>query len=453
MSAGCSLVATECEEEAECPSPLSLRIETSPSSRPSTCLRPNLRRSIWDGGFYGVMVGMGETYLPAFALATGTGEVTAGLMVGVPMLIGGLVQLATHHGIRWSGSNKRWIVIASLLQAVTFLPLIVAACVGWIPTWNLFAIATWYWALGMSAGPAWNTWIGHLVPAKIRPNYFAKRTRLIQLTTFGSFLLGGVILSQSAAQGHLLWGFAVLFGLALVSRIVSVLFLASHQEPHLRPHQRLLDHSQHVSSRVGPNLVLYLVCMQFFVQMSGPYFVPFMMKKLEFSYPAFVILTGSAFIAKALSMPLWGAVAQRTSSRMLLVCGGIGIIPLSFLWTLSDDFSWLVATQVVSGLLWAAYELGFFLVFVNDVAPSIRSRLMTKYNLWNSVAWFSGSMLGGLVLTLGQASHSSYHLLFTLSMVGRIVCLFLLWRLYHAAPLSATANEAKADPQASPRAA
>ncbi len=58
-----------------------------------------------------------------------------------------------------------------------------------------------------------------------------------------------------------------------------------------------------------------------------------MFKKLAFSYEAFVLLTGAAFVSKALSLPLWGAIASRKGGRFLLGLGGVGVIPLSSLWT------------------------------------------------------------------------------------------------------------------------
>ena len=47
-----------------------------------------------DAAAYSVMVGCGETYLPAFALALGLGPIVAGMVASVPLLVGATVQLA-----------------------------------------------------------------------------------------------------------------------------------------------------------------------------------------------------------------------------------------------------------------------------------------------------------------------------------------------------------------------
>src|SRR5215510_3075952 len=57
--------------------------------------REDLRASIGDAAAYSVMVGIGETYFAAFALALGTGETFAGLVATLPMLAGAALQLAT----------------------------------------------------------------------------------------------------------------------------------------------------------------------------------------------------------------------------------------------------------------------------------------------------------------------------------------------------------------------
>lgn len=56
--------------------------------------------SLGDAGCYGAMIGCGETYLPAFALALGLGETSAGLVASLPLLAGGIMQLLSPLAIR-----------------------------------------------------------------------------------------------------------------------------------------------------------------------------------------------------------------------------------------------------------------------------------------------------------------------------------------------------------------
>ncbi|MFM8326416.1 MAG: hypothetical protein ACKN9U_16270, partial [Pirellulaceae bacterium] len=79
-------------------------VERKGAKAPSQVLRANLARSAADGGFFGLMVGLGETYIPAFALAIGMGEVVSGWIVSIPILLGGLLQTISPWAIRRLGS-------------------------------------------------------------------------------------------------------------------------------------------------------------------------------------------------------------------------------------------------------------------------------------------------------------------------------------------------------------
>ena len=99
------------------------------------------------------MVGIGETYLPAFVLAAGMGEVAAGFDHHAALVAGALLQLASPAAIRRLGSNRRWVVCCALIQALAFVPLVAAAWFDWEAGRVAFLMASVYWAAGMATGP------------------------------------------------------------------------------------------------------------------------------------------------------------------------------------------------------------------------------------------------------------------------------------------------------------
>lgn len=401
-------------------------------------LRRNLLLSTSEAGAYGAMVGMGETYLPAFALALGMGEVTSGIVASAPMLVGGLLQTVSPWAIARLGSYKSWIVCSAAVQGLSLVPLVIAAYFGSLSPAALLLIASLYWAGGLAAGPAWNAWIGHLVPAGVRFRFFAKRTRVAQLLTLSGFVIGGVLL-QFASGSWVLEAFAIIFAVACVFRFASVGLLVAHQESTAaRQLVTRLAADQAtprcVTTRRGMRLITYLVAVQGMVQISGPYFTPYMIKQLHFDYASYVVLVATAFIAKALASTLWGNVASRRGPRFLLWLGGIAIVPLASLWTLSESFAWVMCVQVLSGTFWAAYELGFFLMFFESLPAARRARMLTIYNLANTCAWCSGALIGGAILSAMGPSLQTYWTIFALSSCGRLAALLLLFRV-DATPL------------------
>ena len=430
----------------------------------SNITRGNLRASMADGATFGAMVGLGETYLAAFALAVGLGEVSAGLISSVPLLAGGATQLISPWGVRWIGSEKRWILLAATIQGLAFFPLVWAAIHGSISLAMLLLIASVYWAGGLATGPAWNTWMESIVPRRVRPHYFAQRTRLSQIVTFAAFLAGGTLLQLASEYDRTLSAFALLFFLAGVFRLWSVSWLARHRSKIVptrqrnpfaaSPAKRLADSESRPSdfesrpsdfsaapnrhepkpsvtaaatrATNAPHLLAYLVVVQGMVQVCTPYCAPFMLNELGHSYAQYMGLLAIAFLAKVVALSWWARVAKRHSAHGLLWIGGIGIVPAAALWIVSQDYWWLAFAQLVGGIFWAAYELGFFLLFFEALPVNARTRMLTLYNFANSLAWFTGALVGGGLLMLMGTDRSAYLVLFAVSSLGRLAALPLL---------------------------
>lgn len=391
----------------------------------------NLVRSMVDAGFYGGMIGCGETYFAAFALAAGLGETAAGLVASVPLVTGGTLQLISPWAIAWLGDLRRWIVLGAVLQALTFLPLALAAWQGSISMTILLVLASLYWASGLATGPAWNTWIERVVPDRMRTRFFSRRTRLQQTTTFAGLLLAGGALQWCSQRGWEFAGFAALFLVAAGCRLLSAWQL--YRTGELPPASRGVRVTAKSRRRpkawrviAAKRLLVYLVLMQVFLQFSGPYFVPYMLEQLDFSYGTFVLLISLAFVSKVVSMSMWGRVAERAGASRVLWLGGVGLVPLAALWIPSSNVWWLASMQVLSGVAWGAYELGFFLLFFETLPADRRTQLLTLYNFANTAAMAIGAAAGAAFLYHFGLSSRTYHGLFALSSVGRLACLLVL---------------------------
>lgn len=379
------------------------------------------------------MVGTGETYLPAFALAIGLGEMAAGLVSSVPLVAGGLMQLISPRAVRLLGSHRRWVVICATIQALSFLPLVAAAAIGSMSLAALMMVATIYWGAGLATGPAWNTWVGTLIPRSVRPRFFALRTRVSQFVVLLTLVGSGLLLQAGEAAGRLLLVFGILFSCAAAFRLLSSVWLRLHSEPTPLPDGmrqipwRLVRH--HLRASRGGRLLVYLVAVQAAVQLASPFFTPFMLQQLDFSYTQFVMILAAAFLAKVIALPIWGRWAKRAGAYQLLWIGGIGITPLSAGWVVSHHFGWLLFLQVVAGVVWAAYELAFFLLIFESIPEQERTSVLTIYNVLNTTAWVGGSLLGGAVLYQLDVSYYGYLVVFGLSAAGRAVALTLLARV------------------------
>lgn len=397
-----------------------------------SALRKDLRAIAADGAASSVMVGIGENYLPAFVLALTASQLACGLAATVPLLIGAALQLIAPAMIgRWR-SYRRWVVVCAALQAAIFLPLVVLALKGAAPVLLVFALASLYWATGFAGGPAWNTWVAALIPGRIRPQYLARRSRLAQAGVLAGLLGGGIALQLGTQNNEPVRTFALLFLVAAASRMLSTRFLAVQREsypmtppPHI-PFQRRPERA--AEGKVPRQVLIYMLLVQMAVYVSGPYFTPYMLCRLELSYGGYVMLTCTAYVAKILALPAFGAVAARFGVQRLMWIGGSAIVPTAALWLVSDSFPYLIGVQALSGVAWAAFELATLLLFVDTIPVHKRVRVLTLYNLGNAAAIFTGSLLGGILLKLLGEQKDAYLVLFALSSVGRMAALLVFAR-------------------------
>jgi MFS family permease len=395
-------------------------------------LHKDLRAISADGAACSLMMGMGETYFPAFVLAVSQSQLACGLTATVPMVAGAGLQLVTPWAIRRIGSYRRWVVLCALLQAAAFAPLLAAAVCGMMPVWLAFAVIAVYWATSLGGGSAWNAWVGTLVPAEIRASYFARRTMLSQAGLLAGIIGGGVALQVGAQGGWLGPAFALVFAAAAGSRLISGCFLSRQSEP-LSPQNDLPPMALGPmwrslwAGRTG-RLLVYLFAVQAAVQISGPYFTPYMLRQLEFSYGTYVALIAIAYVAKIVTLPAWGWIAGRLGVQRLLWIGGLAIVPISGLWAVSSQFSYLCVAQVLSGIAWAAYELAMLLLIFETIPRASRVSMMTMYNMANSLAILLGSLVGGALLSLLGETGQAYWLLFVVSSFSRAAALVLLGR-------------------------
>jgi MFS family permease len=399
---------------------------------------------ITDGAFFSLMVGLGETYLPAFALALGAShipaglEIATGLLVAIPIFLGAIIQLVTPFAVRQLASHRRWVVVTVGCQACSLLllPLVVM-----LDRWSfpmLFVVATLYWASGLSCGPPWNTWMEDVIPKKTRTHFFAKRVRICQFATMLGFVIGGLLLEYGKRGDWLMSAFIAVFITASISRFVSTGLLASTTEPlsaqtFARTHIGLNEIRRKVSGHAGMRMLWFLFAMQASVQISGPYFTPFMLRKLQLGYQEFMWLVVLGYLGKVVALRAWGKLANRTSARNLLWIGSVTIVPLSGAWValrwIEEPFLYLCLIQFAGGIAWAAYELGFFLMFFEAIPRRERTSLLTIYNFGNSVSLLVGAILGAAWLGWHREAQSAYLALFVISSVARLLSLVLLRRI------------------------
>lgn len=396
-------------------------------------LRGDLRMILADGVAFGAMVGLGESYLPAFALELGHGSVTAGLIATLPMLFGALLQLVSPAAVGALDSHRRWVVLCASLQALSFVPLVAGALAGSVELWMLYLAASLYWGLGMSTGPAWTAWVGTLIPSRLRARFLARRAGLANTAIVTALVAAGLLLEWGRGVDRALDVFALVFALALGARVLSAVFLARQSEPLPAPIGETgvspeIVH-RHLQTGGHGRLLAYLLVFHLSVWIAAPFFTPYMLGPLGMGYAEFMVITTVAFVARVVMLPTIGRLAERLGTRRVLALASLGIAPLPALWLLSDAFWWLFALQLLSGAAWAAFELASLLSFFERIPAHGQATVLTVFNLANAAVIVTGSAIGAGLLWLVGDEALAFPAVMLVSTAARVAALRLLRRV------------------------
>lgn len=379
------------------------------------------------------MVGAGETFLPAFVLALGLGQVASGLVAALPFLAASVIQLASPWAAARVGSYRRWVTWLALLQALCFLPLAWAAWTRALPAWVAFGVVTLYWACGLASGPAWNTWMSSVIPLSVRVRYFAFRSRMGQVGLLLGLVAAGFGLQYYKGQGRELFAFGVLFLCSALFRLSSAYCLSRQSErPRLAATQRKVPWRELIARVRGGRdgrLILFLVVFQMAVHISSPYFNPYMLQQLDLPYVEYMGLVAVSFLTKILIFPRLGQFGKRVGPFRLMQASILGTACLPLLWMVSQNYIWLAATQIASGAVWAVFELGMTLALFEAIRDDERTDFLSLYNFVNAAAIVGGSLIGARLLGAFGETMEAYMIVFAISAVARMGCTILLERV------------------------
>ena len=251
---------------------------------PITEVDKNLNVSQKDGNWASVWTGLTSSYVSPFAIAIGASNSTIGFLGSFPDLINSSCQLFASFVLRICKSRRNvisWLVAAQALVWLGFLA---------VPTSGPAAIPILVGLVAVNAViagliyPIWNSLMGDIVPANRRGYFFAKRTRILGLCSFGSMLLAGAFLATW--RWNTAWGFATLFTGAACARMLSSMYLKQMSDVPLdRSSQSDLTVATFVDKlRKGSafgRFTLYAAFMKFAVSIANPFFAVYMLKELS----------------------------------------------------------------------------------------------------------------------------------------------------------------------------
>ena len=392
--------------------------------RQSKKIKKSLFYSIVDGSFWSVMFGFGERYLSAFAVFLRATNVQIGLLTSVPLLLSSMSQFFSLKLMDLFKTRKRLVITSVIIQALTWLPILLVFFLGEFKIYFLILFAVVYWVSGMISVPAWNSWLGDLVDPAQRGKYFSKRNKITGLVILLSLVAGGIILDLfKNGLGKQYYGFVIIFLIALFARLMSAIFLNKKYEPKTEIKEEhkfsFTAFLKQARFRNYGMFVIFLTLMNFSIFISAPFFVAYMLYDLQFSYMTYMIIIASAFVAKYISLSVWGKLSDEYGTKKILALTGYMMPLIPILWLFSINVYYIIAIQLYGGMVWGGFELSSFNFIFDTTTPEKRARCVSYFNAINGVMIFLGATLGGFIIKYNQLFWTKYYLVFLISGILR----------------------------------
>lgn len=322
----------------------------------------------------------------------------------------------------------------------------------------VFAVST---VLGHASTPGWQTWMGDLVPRRVRGRYFANRNlwtlpiQVIVALTAG-FLMDRVA-APGADPGHqprtLLWLICGIFAVGSISGIIDILVFVRLREIFTRPlvspdhasRRRVLETmleplhmlAQAFGDRVFRHYALYSASIAFSITISEQFFWLNALEDVGFGrLGTNALFLGVGPVAAMVMARPWGALIDRWGRRPMLILASLvaAFSPLGWLLMVpgqtTTNYLLGIASCFVGGGIWSAIGLAQTSVMLGFSESTGRSRYMAAAAVVTAIGGFLGGLTGAQVaqgfvflrqtpLALGHVRWTNYHMVILAAMLVR----------------------------------
>lgn len=389
----------------------------------------SLRLSLWKGACGTCTTGFTQEYFTPFLLYLGGQSSHVGILSALNNLFSSLIQLFSAEVLQRFRSRKTMVVVFGSLQ-VAALTLIAVLAWRAMSYWLLIVLVVLSTSFGAVFIPAWLSFLSDLVTEKRRGDYFGWRSRTLGMIAVTAMVASGTILHFTEDVNPAA-GFVVIFTIAAMTRLLSLVFLRRMTEPPLQYKKEdsftFWQFFRRIKESNFAKFVVFVAVMNFSVSLASPFFAVLMIRDLQFNYLLYTAVIMAAPLMLYLTVRRWGLHADRVGSLKIMKMTSrlIAIVPL--LWVLNQYPLYLIGVEMFSGFLWAGFNLCTATFIYDAVSPEKRARCIAYFNVVNGFALSCGALIGGfLVKSLPPVLGFNILTLFLLSSAARM-CVSLIF--------------------------
>ncbi|MFA5174144.1 MAG: MFS transporter [Candidatus Pacearchaeota archaeon] len=401
--------------------------------------RESRKYSIIEGSFSTVKASLGDSYITPFALAVNSSNSMIALLSSIPGFLGPLSQWFSSSTLMEKYKRKKIVSRGLLFESLMWLAMIAIAILSYkrilissLPLLLLIFFSI-YTALAHLSSPPWFSWMGDIVDEKNRGRWFAKRTAIHSTIAIIFTISAAFFLDFFKKHTWTIFGFMILFSLAMISRLTARYFMAKQYEPDLKLKDgHYFSFWQFIKKAPTNNFgkfSIFRALLNFSVMIASPFFAVYMLKNLQFSYTTYMIVTLSTTLFAVLTVRIWGKFADKYGNYQVMKLTSVFISLFPIFWLISDSPWFLIfVPQLVGGIAWAGFNLAAGNFVFDSVTPPKRGLAVSYFNVLDGCAILLGAGLGAiLVKTINIQFMDLLLFIFLISAIARlIVSLFMI---------------------------
>ena len=371
-------------------------------------LRKNsLKVSTIEGSWWSIMFGAGESYLGAYFEFLKFTSFQISIISTLPALAGSIIQSLTGILFHILKSRKRLLILLKIIQGLMWLCFIGSI----FYTKNfiiLLIIGCIYYIAALSQMAPWNSWMGYLVPSKIRGRYFGNRSQIVRIFMLLSSILAGLILHYFSSDNTSI-GFFLIFSIAFLANIGSIYYLTKKYEP---PYELINEDKNKINLEDGNNrrirsFILFDSMSEFSISILAPLVVLYWLRDLHFSYLDLTIVTTISQLVALIAMRYWGKILDKYGTMPTIQLTTAILIFLPFFWYLiyflPNRFI-LFATILIaslSAMIFGGRALAMDNRLFELMAGEHIINISAKRFYYRGICLFLGGLCGGYLSSLG----------------------------------------------------
>ncbi len=402
-------------------------------------IRKDLNYSIADGMGASIMSALTSgVFLAGFAILLGATPLQIGILSSLP-LFANAFQIIGSYFIE-TGTSRKFVTVTGSLIARLLWVLIMLVPVfmfqSKIAVWLIIAVFTISSICSSASGVAWLYWTSDIVPKNLLGRFFSRRNIYLGVGGIAASLLAGLFLDIWKINHPPLSGFLILYSVAIVFGLLSVLFLGLIKDVRIKG--KPVSHNVFTDLVQRPyrdsnfrKLVRFGIFWGFAVGLAGPFFIVYMLKVINLDYLVVVALETLFGVSGLLSLKIWGKVVDKYGAKpVLVICTFlIALYPLFYIFLRKSDYLLLFPINAVVGVAWAGTDFTTTQLLLRISPRENKSVYMSSFAAATGLAFAAAAIIGGILATyvINLSYTISFVTLYGLHILFLVAAILRLW--------------------------